>query len=144
MKRFNKKGQAAMEFLMTYGWAILAAVVVIGALGTYFYFNQSGTSTAFVNSPFYAVASQINTNEIVIELQNKGGEDYSDVYVTVDGYGCDTTHISSWGNSESEIITLNCSVGSGDSVQGDLTVIYLRPNSELNLTATGSISGTAN
>jgi hypothetical protein len=27
-----KKGQAAMEFLLTYGWAILAALVVIGAL----------------------------------------------------------------------------------------------------------------
>ena len=28
----NKKGQAAMEFLMTYGWAILVVLVVIGAL----------------------------------------------------------------------------------------------------------------
>ncbi|MBI2144636.1 hypothetical protein HYU17_05855 [Candidatus Woesearchaeota archaeon] len=27
-----RKGQAAMEFLMTYGWAILAVLVVIGAL----------------------------------------------------------------------------------------------------------------
>ncbi len=28
----RKKGQAAMEFLMTYGWAILVVLVVIGAL----------------------------------------------------------------------------------------------------------------
>ena len=28
----NKKAQAAMEFLMTYGWAILVVLVVIGAL----------------------------------------------------------------------------------------------------------------
>lgn len=28
----NKKGQAAMEFLMTYGWAILVVLVAIGAL----------------------------------------------------------------------------------------------------------------
>jgi len=27
----NKKGQAAMEFLMTYGWAILAAIIAIGS-----------------------------------------------------------------------------------------------------------------
>ena len=27
-----RKGQAAMEFLMTYGWAILVVLVVIGAL----------------------------------------------------------------------------------------------------------------
>jgi len=29
---FGKKAQAAMEFLMTYGWAILVVLVVIGAL----------------------------------------------------------------------------------------------------------------
>jgi len=28
----NKKGQAAMEFLMTYGWAILVVLLCIGAL----------------------------------------------------------------------------------------------------------------
>jgi len=28
----HKKGQAAMEFLMTYGWAILAAIIAIGVL----------------------------------------------------------------------------------------------------------------
>jgi hypothetical protein len=28
----NKRGQAAMEFLMTYGWAILLVILVIGAL----------------------------------------------------------------------------------------------------------------
>ena len=28
----QKRGQAAMEFLMTYGWAILAAIIVIGVL----------------------------------------------------------------------------------------------------------------
>jgi len=33
------KGQAAMEFLMTYGWAILAAIIVIGILG-YYYFSS--------------------------------------------------------------------------------------------------------
>jgi len=28
----GKKGQAAMEFLMTYGWAILVVLAAIGAL----------------------------------------------------------------------------------------------------------------
>ncbi len=30
--KMRKKGQAAMEFLMTYGWAILVVLVAIGAL----------------------------------------------------------------------------------------------------------------
>lgn len=32
MAKRQKSGQAAMEFLMTYGWAILVVLVVIGAL----------------------------------------------------------------------------------------------------------------
>ena len=35
----HKKGQAAMEYLMTYGWAILAIVIVIAAL---LYLNPFG------------------------------------------------------------------------------------------------------
>ncbi len=31
----NKKGQAAMEFMATYGWALLAIVVAISALATF-------------------------------------------------------------------------------------------------------------
>jgi len=48
----NKKGQAALEFLMTYGWAFLVILVMIGALA-YFGFipipnNQiEGGSTTF-------------------------------------------------------------------------------------------------
>lgn len=35
----NKKGQAAMEFLMTYGWAILAAIIAIGVLAYFGVFS---------------------------------------------------------------------------------------------------------
>lgn len=35
----NNKGQAAMEFLMTYGWAILVVLLAIGALAAFGVFN---------------------------------------------------------------------------------------------------------
>ena len=35
----SKKAQAAMEFLVTYGWAILGVLVVIGALTYFGFFN---------------------------------------------------------------------------------------------------------
>jgi hypothetical protein len=40
---YNKKGQAAIEFLVTYGWAIMAAMIVIAAL-TYFGVTNPATS----------------------------------------------------------------------------------------------------
>ena len=36
-----KRGQAAMEFLMTYGWAILVVLVAIGALAYFGVLNPS-------------------------------------------------------------------------------------------------------
>ena len=36
---FNKKGQAALEFLTTYGWAFLVILVMIGGLAYFGVFN---------------------------------------------------------------------------------------------------------
>jgi len=41
MMRKDKRAQAAMEFLMTYGWAILVVLVVIGALSYFGVLNPS-------------------------------------------------------------------------------------------------------
>lgn len=144
MNNYNKKGQAAMEFLMTYGWAILAAIIVIGALGSYFYFNQGGSSSIFVTAPFYGIASQINSSHIIIEIDNKGGETLREVYVNVSGNDCNQTLAdSSWTSTDgAQIIAISCGgIGSLTEITGDITVTYLRPGSSLNLTTTGSVSG---
>ena len=139
----NKKGQAAMEFLMTYGWAILAAVVVIGALGTYFYFNQGSKPSVFVNAPFYGVAANVNSGQLVLELQNNGGQDLTNVTVSVDGYSCVANSTGFDGTvSDPQIVTLACSgLTSGTKVSGDVTITYRVPGSNLNQTSTGSVSG---
>ena len=51
---YNKKGQAAMEFLMTYGWAILAAIIAIGVLAYFGVFSPGRLvgSTGALNAPF--------------------------------------------------------------------------------------------
>jgi len=38
---FNKKGQAAMEFLMTYGWALLVVLIAIAALAFFGLLNPA-------------------------------------------------------------------------------------------------------
>lgn len=38
--KMNNKSQAAMEFLMTYGWAILAAIIAIGVLAYFDVFSS--------------------------------------------------------------------------------------------------------
>ncbi|MEM5792965.1 MAG: hypothetical protein QXY45_01210 [Candidatus Aenigmatarchaeota archaeon] len=51
----RKKGQAAMEYLMTYGWAILIIIVVVGALFAMGVFKTKGSvkcSPCFSNFAF--------------------------------------------------------------------------------------------
>lgn len=140
---YNKKrGQAALEFLMTYGWAILSAIIVIGALGSYFYFNQGGSTSIFVGAPFYGVAASATATTLSLEIENKGGETLTINSVAVSGIGTcvinDTAHSTTPG---AEIVTLSgCGLTAGDSISGDITISYLRPGSTLPLTSTGSVS----
>ncbi len=136
----NNRGQAALEFLMTYGWAILSAIIVIGALGSYFYFNQGGSTSIFVNAPFYGVAASATGTTLSVEIDNKGGETLSNVSVAVAGCTTNTTGFSS-SVSGPQIIELACSgMSSGSTFSGDISVSYLRPDSSLPLTSTGSVS----
>ena len=78
MIAFNrKKGQAAMEFLMTYGWAILVVLVVIGALS---YFGVLSPSTLLPEKCTFPVSLScldfsIGNSQINLILQNGAGRD---------------------------------------------------------------------
>ena len=51
-KKLNQKSQAAMEFLMTYGWAILIILIVLAALFAFGVFNPGTKSSCKVDLPF--------------------------------------------------------------------------------------------
>ena len=73
----GRKGQAAMEFLMTYGWAILVVLVVIGALA---YFGVLSPSTLLPEKCTFPVSlsctdHSISGTAITLILQNGAGRD---------------------------------------------------------------------
>lgn len=141
MNNNNKRGQAALEFLMTYGWAILSAIIIIGALGSYFYFNQGGSASIFVAAPFYGVAASAAEDTVNLEIQNKGGETLSSVTVNISNAGCTADSSFDGSSSAAQIIALTCTgADSGTTFSGDISVSYLRPGSALPLTSTGSVS----
>jgi hypothetical protein len=49
---YNKKAQIAMEFLMTYGWAILVVLIVLAALFFLGIFNPRVSNTCIATAPF--------------------------------------------------------------------------------------------
>ncbi len=149
-----RKGQAAMEFLMTYGWAILAAIIAIGVLAYFGVFSPDKYigGSAVVNAPFYINAwnAQVDTgggnSGIVLELRNNGGEDYDISSVTVVGGG-DTCIAGASVIAAGALGTIdaNCGVAAlalGDNFKGDITIVYQKESSSVDLTSTGTITET--
>ena len=93
----DKKGQAAMEFLMTYGWAILAAVIAIGVLAYFGVFSPGKyvTGNAVVNPPFYITAANAKASSgVTLAVKNNGGEDYTIKSVSITNCGSMTNNIT--------------------------------------------------
>ena len=143
----ERKGQAAMEFLMTYGWAILAAIVVIAVLAIYFNPSQMVNSQTIISAPFNAKSQAVSASQVQIEVTNKGGEWINVTEFTVNVRSpttatC-TTNTSSvvFENGDTKILGLECSgLPSGQTMSGDVVVKYLKRDSSLATQSTGSIS----
>jgi len=156
MQRRDKKGQAAMEFLMTYGWAILAAIVVIGILGVYFFRSDVLTpKSAVVSPPFYANAwnAGVAGGGVTLEIKNNGGESLvvSDVSLSsatvggvaracIVGGATDPATITAGAMGD---LTIDCTLVAadvGEIFKGDIVITYTKSGSLIDLTSTGSIT----
>jgi len=146
----NKRGQAAMEFLMTYGWAILAAVIAIGVLAYFGVFSPGKyvTGNVVVNPPFYisaanAKASYGTDGGVQLAIKNNGGEDYNIQSVAISNCGTYNTPI--FANADnSTTIEVDCDAGTGltagKNIKGDITITYQKIGISVDLTSTGTIA----
>ena len=75
-----------MEFLMTYGWAILIAIIIIGILAYFGVFNpgKNISSQTTLNAPFYAKSWNADTKSFNIELIYNGKENQVNVEITLE------------------------------------------------------------
>ena len=97
-----RKGQAALEYLVTYGWAILAIVIIAGVLWYFGVFNpgkyaeerQCGGAERFACLD-YRVSS---SGTLSIVLGNKGGGALNITATNPASSGCTGSNIPSNGN----------------------------------------------
>tara|TARA_Y100000034_G_scaffold133874_1_gene200741 strand:+ start:596 stop:1048 length:453 start_codon:yes stop_codon:yes gene_type:complete len=130
----RKKGQAAMEFLMTYGWAILVVLVAIGALAYFGVLNPGNflPSSCTVQPGIGCDDFKITATNAQLILRNGMGDDFTNVGVSVTGCTQDANANGDDAWAESEIlggaggITLTgCSNGaSGSRFKQDVTISY--------------------
>jgi len=86
-----KKGQAAMEYLMTYGWAILIIIVVVAALYAMGVFKIGRTTVPC--SPCFSYFAYVDHNSTHLVLKN-GARDIENFAVTAGGTTPATTTYS--------------------------------------------------
>ena len=72
----GQRGQSALEYLMTYGWALIVLVIVVAALFFLGILNpstyQGKTCTGF-NKTAYAGEHDFNGTRFIVKLQNNAG-----------------------------------------------------------------------
>jgi len=141
----EKRGQASMEFLMTYGWAILAAVIAVGVLAYYGVFNQSSAmpNTCLISAPLGCDEHLVNDTGVRVIVRNGAGSGVTISNITVSGCGSDTSGISISDASTSDIfIACDSATTVGEKFSGDITVTYTRAGKTIAETATGSVKST--
>jgi hypothetical protein len=82
----HSRGQAALELIMTYAWAILAAVVILGSL-SYFtgFYARFFPDNCELQAPFGCTEYKASNDGVVLlAIRNGAGYDLTDVTVAVE------------------------------------------------------------
>ena len=170
--KMQKRGQAAMEFLMTYGWAILAAIIAIGVLVYFGVFSPGKLAgqSGILNTPFYMDEFNIEDNAgangkdriTMLVTQNVGGSITLEAdpngfeVVPASGAVCivavasgedDVIGGTAWTSGNQIELQADCGDGTdwgvGDAVRADITVTYKKSAAGLTQVSTGSVRGTS-
>lgn len=137
-----KRGQAAMEFLMTYGWAILVVLVAVGALAYFGVLSPDNflPSKCTLPSGIGCIDHKVTANQIQVVLRNGLGYDMSAMEVAAEGCGANVTSPATLNNGEDDTWTIDCgSPLTGSRYNGVLNVTYTLSDTGLTHTALGNI-----
>ncbi len=143
----KKKAQAALEFLMTYGWAIIVVLVAISAL---VYFGILDLSIFFPSkcvlpAGIACLDFDVKTSTATVVLQNNVGETISLDSVIVasrESVPCSYNSPLVLRNRERATITLaDCNHGAaGKRFDGEITVAYTNLDTSLTHKSVGDIA----
>jgi len=121
-----KKAQAAMEFLMTYGWAILVVLVAIGALA---YFGVLSPDKMLPEkcvissgSGLFCDKFSVNATQINIKIKNSLAEDVTINSMTVGSCTLSSSVILAADGTNTTL--LGCSPQLGTKINADMSITF--------------------
>jgi len=136
----NRKSQAALEFIMTYGWAILVVLVAIGALAYFGVLSPDRflPSKCTLQSGIACLDHKATATSLTIYVKNSLGYD-----LTVDSVKAQQcTALGSQGalaNGGSATYTLTC-VNGGSKYNGDVNITYTNTDTSVQHTNQGEVT----
>ena len=142
--RFHKKGQAAMEFLMTYGWAILVVLIAVAALYALGIFDSGGGTTCKLGAPFtcdLVVSAGPSADSLLVTSQGVSG---GTITITPDASGGCAGGPTALVSGETTIPLASCaSLVKGTKLKGTIKIVdYKIAGSNLPKTISGTWSTT--
>lgn len=146
------KGQAATEFIMTYGWAILAVMVSIGALAYFGVLNPSEylpercMMTSGFNCKEFAVSGEEDLR-VQLTFENKLGQSIrvENMTISLRGTSSDNSCLPAPVVMKTDDLSkLDCTIddaspGIGKKVKLDIQMIYSPLQGQYNHTVNGEI-----
>jgi len=129
-----KKAQAAMEFMMTYGWAILVVLAAIGALAYFGVLSPSKhiPETCMFQQGIACVDYAVASDEVSLFIRNGYAKSIDVKNITAGN--CDTLNVDQrLTDLSAELFVLtNCDNGiAGDKYKGDVVITYSLVGSSL-------------
>jgi hypothetical protein len=151
------KGQTAVEYLMTYGWAILIILIVAGVLAYYGIFAPAGflgpTARGFGQVQVLTPWSLATTGTLTLNIENRVGGTINITYInttfTTGGSGTYTftpsAPVQLTAGKQGIFQATNAGLGphsSGDTWTATTTIYYQYPPGGSVFSSTGTLSGT--
>jgi len=146
---YHKKSQAALEFIMTYGWAIMVVIVAIAALA---YFGVLSPDrflpSKCILQAGIACVDHLAVDEfgpgngyITVSIKNSLGYDISNVIIKASGC-TDTDSVSLIKNGQDpvQLSATSCTITSGQKYSGDINLTYTNADTGITHTTRGSMN----
>ena len=133
-----------MEFLMTYGWAILAAVIAIGVLAYFGVFSpgKSLPDICTINAPLGCEEHSVSeTLGVRLIIRNGAGNSIDITSLTVGDCTATVPGVVADGATLDTTVLAGCTIGiAGGKYRGDISITYLRTGAQIPQTSTGTIN----
>ena len=131
-----KRGQSAMEFLMTYGWGIIVVLVILSALYFLGVFSPRTVSTCSVQAPFVCRDFAAKENGVILSIGSSKIQSGTVNSITVNGEECNIIDNNLEGNQIKNIECSGVELSSG-KISAEIQITYTLPNSDLSHTIIG-------